>query len=65
MEEIENYFNFDGNISGNRKSGNIFINISEPKYIMNLLGHRAKRFLDYNGISSNKEDEFSKRNTIG
>lgn len=26
---------------------------------MNLLGHRVKRFLDYNGISSNKEDEYN------
>ena len=59
FEEIENYFNFNKNISGNRKSGNLFIDISEPKYIMNLLGQWVKRFLDYNGINSNKEDEYN------
>ena len=47
IEEIENYFDVDKNINRTRKSGNIFTNIAEPKNIMNLLGHRVERFLEY------------------
>ena len=47
IEEIENYFDVDKNINRTRKAGNFFTNISEPKNIMNLLGHRVERFLEY------------------
>ena len=47
IEEIENYFDIDKNINRTRKSGHLFTNIGEPKNIMNLLGHRVERFLDY------------------
>ena len=47
IEEIENYFDVDKNINRTRKSGHLFTNIGEPKNIMNLLGHRVERFLDY------------------
>lgn len=57
IEEIENYFDVDKNINRTRKSGNLFTNISEPKNIMNLLGHRVERFLDYQKeIMSNSKD---------
>jgi transcriptional adapter 2-alpha len=47
IEEIEKYFDVDKNLNRTRKSGNLFTNISEPKNIMNLLGHRVERFLNY------------------
>ena len=57
IEEIENYFDVDKNINRTRKSGNLFTNISEPKNIMNLLGHRVERFLEYQkDIKSNNSE---------
>ena len=61
IEEIENYFDVDKNINRTRKSGNLFTNISEPKTIMNLLGHRVERFLEYQkdlrSTNSNENNE--------
>ena len=61
IEEIENYFDVDKNINRTRKSGNLFTNISEPKNIMNLLGHRVERFLEYQkdirSANSNENNE--------
>ena len=47
IEEIENYFDIDKSINRTRKKVNLFTNIDEPKNIMNLLGYRVERFLDY------------------
>jgi len=58
IDEIENYFEIDKNLNRTRKSGNLFTNISEPKNIMNLLGHRVERFLEFQKVlsESNKQD---------
>ena len=57
IEEIENYFDIDKNLNRTRKSGNLFTNISEPKNIMNLLGHRVERFLEYQKIISESNNQ--------
>ena len=59
IEEIENYFDVDKSLNRTRKSGNLFTNISEPKNIMNFLGHRVERFLEYQKVIS---DENNKEN---
>ena len=62
IEQIENYFDVDKNLNRTRKSGNLFTNISEPKNIMNLLGHRVERFLNYQkeNIGNNNENNNNK-----
>ena len=59
IEQIENYFDVDKNLNRTRKSGNLFTNISEPKNIMNLLGHRVERFLKYHkeNIDNNNQNK--------
>ena len=49
----------DKNLNRTRKSGNLFTNISEPKNIMNLLGHRVERFLKYHkeNIDNNNQNK--------
>ena len=58
IDEIESFFDIDKNLNRTRKSGNLFTNISEPKNIMNLLGHRVERFLEFQKVvsDSNKQD---------
>ena len=58
IEEIENYFDIDKSINRTRKKGNLFTNIDEPKNIMNLLGHRVERVLEYEKeIASNNNNK--------
>jgi len=55
IEEIEKFYDVDKTLNRTRKYGNLFTNISEPKNVMNYLGHRMGRFLDYHKLISDSE----------
>ena len=56
IEGIENYFDIDhNNVDDTNKLGHLFNNILESKNIMNFLGNRIERFLEYQRVIDNKD----------
>ena len=65
LEGVKNYMEIEEDISSNKESEDLFTNIPEPENVINLLGHRVERFLEYHKeIGSNNKKENNQKKIL-